>query len=190
MHITCKLFQKSDCRVWTLDSFGKYIWKSFFYHITKYLACYHSTFTRTFWQAKVHSKVKTFAWIAILNTLNTYELLQIRRPNYALSPDICVMCYPSREIHNHLFLHCEMAQRLCCKLFDTFNLSWVAPPSLDCFLSSSIGGFGIRVKAGPSWKEHFSQGYGLFGWKERQFFYNQSIPDSILWENMTFLAAL
>lgn len=59
--------QHPDCKVWTLYSSSSYICKSFFYHITKNPGCYHSPFTNAFWQVNVPSKVKVFAWPAILN---------------------------------------------------------------------------------------------------------------------------
>lgn len=41
-----------------------------------------------------------------------------RRPNKAISPDICVMCYHHNETHENLFLHCPIAWKLRSYLFD------------------------------------------------------------------------
>lgn len=47
------------------------------------------------WKFKAPSQVKAFVWNAVLNRINTNDLLQIWRSKAALSLNICVMCMKS-----------------------------------------------------------------------------------------------
>lgn len=50
------------------------------------------------------SKVQAFIWTVVLNKVNSNNMLQMRIPYKALSPNICVMCIRSEETHGHLIL--------------------------------------------------------------------------------------
>lgn len=61
------------------------------------------------WSSKAPPKVKAFAWLVANKKVTTNNLLQLRRPNKALSPDNRVMCLKSSELADHLFFHCPAA---------------------------------------------------------------------------------
>lgn len=65
---------------------------------------------------------------AIPNWINTNDLLQVCRPQ-VLSQDVSVRCYRNSETANNFFLHCEVARKLCAKLFHIFNEKWICPPA-------------------------------------------------------------
>lgn len=101
---------------------------------------------------KPYSKVKVFSWTIIHQRLNTNEMLELRRPHHALSPDVCVLCLRDSVTHSHLFLHCNLAWKLWTKLFRLFSLVWVLPPIMGTFISSIIYGVGLRHEAKPPWQ--------------------------------------
>ena len=65
--------------------------------------------TKFVWNSQVPFKVKAFAWLVAYKKVNTNDLLQLRRPHKALSPDICKLCMKQGESVDHLFLHCSVA---------------------------------------------------------------------------------
>ena len=65
--------------------------------------------TKFVWNSQVPFKVKAFAWLVAHKKVNTNDLLQLRRPHKALSPDICKLCMKQGESVDHLFLHCSVA---------------------------------------------------------------------------------
>ena len=48
--------------------------------------------TKFIWKSKVLLKVKAFVWIVAHKKVNTNDMLQLRRPSKALSPDWCILC--------------------------------------------------------------------------------------------------
>ncbi|RVW42142.1 Transposon TX1 uncharacterized 149 kDa protein [Vitis vinifera] len=64
--------------------------------------------TKFVWIAQVPFKVKSFVWLVAHKKVNTNDLLQLRRPYKALSPDICKLCMKHGETVDHLFLHCSL----------------------------------------------------------------------------------
>ena len=110
-------FSVPDARSWSLSSSGLFTIKSFF------LALFHcpnspSVFpTKFVWNFQVPFKVKSFVWLVAYKKVNTNDLLQLRRPHKALSPDICKLCMRHGESTNHLFLHCSLTLGLWHRLF-------------------------------------------------------------------------
>ena len=41
--------------------------------------------------------VKVFAWLVVNKKVNTNDLLQLRKPYKALSPDQCIMLFEGRD---------------------------------------------------------------------------------------------
>ena len=67
----------------------------------------------------------------MLNRINTNDMLLLRRPYKAISPNMCVMCGASSESTPHLFLHYSMADFLWNALFGIFGECWVCSRTLD-----------------------------------------------------------
>lgn len=92
-----------------LDSSGSYTCSSIFKFLTRSPLGSNILF-KYFWKIKAPSDVKNFVWTAELNRINTNDFLQTRRPNKALSPNVCMTCLRSSETSSHLFLRCKMAR--------------------------------------------------------------------------------
>lgn len=86
------------------------------------------------WKYKIPSQVKAFAWTVVVNRVNTNDLLQIRWPHKALSPNVCVLCFKDAETHIHLFLHCPVAREMWSRLLAYSGEHWVVPQQVDNFL--------------------------------------------------------
>ncbi|RVW63564.1 Transposon TX1 uncharacterized 149 kDa protein [Vitis vinifera] len=69
------------------------------------------------WKSQVPFKVKAFIWLVAHKKVNTNDLLQLRRPHKAISPDICKLCMEQGESTDHLFLHCSVTLGLWHRLF-------------------------------------------------------------------------
>lgn len=97
-------------------------------------------------------KVKAFAWTMVLNKANTNDLLQIRRPHMALSPNVCVFCFKEEETHSHLFLLCPMARKMRSRLLAFSGEQWVAPKRVEDLLNIGLFGFSKNKDNRSLWK--------------------------------------
>ena len=180
-----------DRRIWSLESAGVYTCSSFFKYLSRSSNPTSVILSNFFWKIKAPSKVKAFVWTAVLNRINTNDLLQIRRPNKALSPNVCVMCFQSAETNSHLFLHCEVARFVWDKLFGIFGEYWVCPADLGAFFANRCVGFGRRKDQKALW---YCAVLAILWclWLERndRIFKNKFLPPHLLWDRITFLSSL
>ncbi|RVX10470.1 putative ribonuclease H protein [Vitis vinifera] len=77
-----------DKRSWSLSPLGLFTVKSFFLALSQYSESSPIFPTKFVWNAQVPFKVKSFVWLVAHKKVNTNDLLQLRRPYKALSPDI------------------------------------------------------------------------------------------------------
>ena len=104
--------------------------------------------TKFVWNSHVPFKVKAFAWLVAHKKANTNDLLQLRRPHKALSPDICKLCMKQGESAYHLFLHCSVLLGLWHRLFQLAKLDWVPLRSISKILANPREGwFCGRIRA-------------------------------------------
>ncbi|RVW35114.1 putative ribonuclease H protein [Vitis vinifera] len=96
-----------DKRSWSLSPSGLFTVKSFFLALSQYSESPPIFPTKFVWNAQIPFKVKSFVWLVAHKKVNTNDLLQLRRPYKALSPDICKLCMKHGETVDHLFLHCS-----------------------------------------------------------------------------------
>lgn len=47
------------------------------------------------------------------------------------------------DSHSHLFIDCEMAWKICTEVCDLFGLCWAIPPTVKCFVHSTIHREGV-----------------------------------------------
>ena len=73
-----------DKRVWVGEKSGSFSCKSYFELLINLLDDALFVPYKTIWKVGIPPKVKVFAWLASWKKVNTYDLLQIRRP-YLLS---------------------------------------------------------------------------------------------------------
>ena len=102
----------SGARSWSLSSLGLFIVKSFFLALSQFSGSSPVFPTNFVWNSQVPFKGKSFGWLVAHKKVNTNDLLQLRRPYNALSPDICKLCMKHDESADHLFLHCSLKMGL------------------------------------------------------------------------------
>ena len=89
-----------DARFWPLSFSGLFSVKSFFLALSQFSGSPQVLPSKFVWNSQVSFKVKSFVWLMTHNKVNTNDMLQMRRPYKALSPDICIMCmkYGNQQI--------------------------------------------------------------------------------------------
>lgn len=125
------LDMKEECELWIL--LGSKLIHSFYYLIPqinyqsdtfqrlfgrwKFLLSWtarnqSNIFPNAFWKLTTLLKFKILICTAILNRIDTIDLLQVYSPNRALSTNMFVICYHISESHSHLYLHYSVTCRL------------------------------------------------------------------------------
>ncbi|RVX16129.1 hypothetical protein CK203_014542 [Vitis vinifera] len=132
----------SDTRSWSLLSSGLFTVKSFFTALSQMPDLSPFFPTKFVWKSQVPFKVKAFVWLVTHKKVNTNDLLQLRRPHKALSPDICKLCMEQGESVDHLFLHCSVTLGLWHRLFQLAKMDWVPPKSISDMMFINYKGFG------------------------------------------------
>ena len=112
-----------NAKFWPLSSLGLFSVKSFFLALSQFSGSPQVFPSKFVWNSQVPFKVKSFIWLVAHKKVNTNDMLQVRRPYKALSPDICIMCMKHGESADHLFLHCSLTIGLWHRLFQL--LRWI-----------------------------------------------------------------
>ncbi|RVW17671.1 Transposon TX1 uncharacterized 149 kDa protein [Vitis vinifera] len=131
-----------DARLWPLSSSGLFSVKSFFLALSQSSGSPQNFPSKFVWNSQVPFKVKSFVWLVAHKKVNTNDMLQVRRPYKALSPDICILCMKHGESADHLFLHCSLTIGLWHRLFQLAKMDWVPPRSIYDMMSIKFKGFG------------------------------------------------
>ena len=180
-----------DIRIWTLDSTGFFTCKSYFHFLTSSANIERFLLDKFIWKSKSPSKVKAFVWTAVLNRINTNDMLQKRRPLMALSPNMCIMCGLDSESGAHLFLHCPSARSIWNRLFGFFGESWVCPMDLQQFLLIKFRGFGSRKEAKILWQSSvFAVLWCIWLERNARVFNDSFSTIDFVWDRIIFLASL
>ena len=145
--------------------------------------------TKFVWNFQVPFKVKAFIWLVAYKKVNTNDLLQLRRPHKALSPDICKLCMKQRESTDHL--HCSMSLGLWHKLFQLAKMDWVPPRSISDMMSINYKGFGKSKRGIVLWQNACITIIWVV-WQERnaRIFEDKARNSENLWDFIHFLASL
>ena len=126
----------SDARFWPLSSSRLFSVKYFFLALSQFSSSPQVFPSMVVWKSQVPFKVKSFVWLMAHKKVNTNDMLQLKRPYKALSPDICIMCMKHGESADHLFLHCSLTIGLWHRLFQLAKMDWVPRgASLTCYPS-------------------------------------------------------
>ena len=141
-----------DMRSWSLSPLGFFTVKYFFLALSQYSESPLVFPTKFVWNSQVPFKVKSFVWLVAHKKVNTNDLLQLRRPHKAFSPDICKLCMKHGETVDHLFLHCSLTMGLWHRLFQLTKTDWVSPRSISDMLSSNFNGFGSSKRGIVLWQ--------------------------------------
>ncbi|RVX11275.1 LINE-1 retrotransposable element ORF2 protein [Vitis vinifera] len=142
-----------DKRSWSISPSGLFTVKSFFLALSQYFESPPVFPTKFVWNSQVPFKVKSFVWLVAHKKLNTNDLLQLRRPHKALSPNICKLCMKHGETVDHLFLHCSLTKGLWHRLFQLAKMDWVSPRSISDMFFTNFNGFGSSKRGVVLWQD-------------------------------------
>ena len=123
--------------------------------------------------------------------VNTNDLLQLRRPDKALSLEICILCMKHGESIDHLFLHCSLTMGLWHRLFQLAKMNWVPSSSIFDMLSINYNGFGLSKRWLVLWQAA-SIALIWVVWRERnmRIFEDKARNSEYLWDSIVFLTSL
>ncbi|RVW34900.1 putative ribonuclease H protein [Vitis vinifera] len=180
----------SDARSWSLCSSGLFTVKSFFTALSQMPDSSPFFPTKFVWKSQVPFKVKAFIWLVAHKKVNTNDLLQLRRPHKAISPDICKLCMEQGESADHLFLHCSVTLGLWHRLFQLAKMDWVPPKSISDMMFINYKGFG-KSKRGVILWQNASIALIWVVWRERnvRIFEDKARNSGNLWDSIHFLAS-
>ncbi|RVW76404.1 Molybdopterin biosynthesis protein CNX1 [Vitis vinifera] len=169
---------------------GLFTVKSFFLALSQYSESPPVFPTKFVWNVQVPFKVKSFVWLVAHKKVNTNDLLQLRRPYKALSPDICKLCMKHGETVDHLFLHCSLTIGLWHRLFQSAKMDWVSPRSISDMLSSNFNGFGSSKRGIVLWQNACIALMWVV-WRERnaRIFEDKARNSEYLWDSICFLTS-
>ena len=123
--------------------------------------------------------------------VNANDLLQLRRPYKALSPDICKLCMRQGESTYHLFLHCSLAMRLWHILFQLAKMDWVPPRSISDMMSINYKGFDISKRGIVLWQNACIALIWVVWWERNvRIFEDKARNLENLWDSFQFFASL
>ncbi|RVW63734.1 LINE-1 retrotransposable element ORF2 protein [Vitis vinifera] len=94
------------------------------------------------WPLSSSGLFSSFIWLVAHKKVNTNDMLQVRRPYKALSPDICILCMKHGESADHIFLHCSLTIGLWHRLFQLAKMDWVPARSILDMMYIKFNGFG------------------------------------------------
>ncbi|RVW98432.1 Cation-chloride cotransporter 1 [Vitis vinifera] len=180
----------SDARSWSLLSSGLFTVKSFFTALSQTLDSSPFFPSKFVWKSQVPFKVKTFVWLVAHKKVNTNDLLQLRRPHKALSPDICKLCMGQGESADHLFLHCSVTLGLWHRLFQLAKMDWIPPKNISDMMFINYKGFGKSKRGLVLWQNACIALIWVV-WRERnaRIFEDKARNSENLWDSIHFIAS-
>ncbi|RVW95847.1 putative ribonuclease H protein [Vitis vinifera] len=141
-----------DARSWPLSSSGLFSVKSFFLALSQFFGPPQVFPSKFVWNSQIPFKVQSFIWLVAHKKVNTNDMLQVRRPYKALSPDICILCMKHGESADHIFLHCSLTIGLWHRLFQLAKMDWVPPRSILDMMYIKFNGFGSSKRGIALWQ--------------------------------------
>ncbi|WJZ97307.1 hypothetical protein VitviT2T_015918 [Vitis vinifera] len=180
-----------DARLWPLSSSGLFSVKSFFLALSQFFGPPQVFPSKFVWNSQIPFKVQSFIWLVAHKKVNTNDMLQVRRPYKALSPDICILCMKHGESADHIFLHCSLTIGLWHRLFQLAKMDWVPPRSILDMMYIKFNGFGSSKRGIALWQ---AANIALIRivWRERnaRIFEDKARNSEALWDSIVFLASL
>ncbi|KAM7516657.1 hypothetical protein LguiA_006240 [Lonicera macranthoides] len=104
------------------------------------------------WESVIPSKVKIFACLASWKRINTCDVLQKRRPNFATSPSWCILCKQKGENIDHILLDCNFTGYMWNKVGEEFGSIGAKPSSWHEFLGMEWQFAGNKKKTKLLWR--------------------------------------
>jgi hypothetical protein len=159
----------------TLPDRWSYVWGQDTYKVSKFYEFYFRHIVPIpslplIWKTKCVMKQKVFAWLLVMDRLNTRDILCRRK--CPIPDDKCVVCHQVRETRDHLFFDCHFS-KTC---WSMLGIQW--DYSLD---------FSHRIEAAAKvWNGSFFLEYVILGawniWKQRnRKHFDNIIPSAQSW---------
>ena len=121
MHIQNISYDEDTTDLWQPTWGSEYTSRKFYKHAFDNLDC-HPVF-KSIWKSKCTNRIKFFAWLLLVDRLNTKTMLT-RRHIFVHNDELCVMCNTgAAETINHLFFTCPFARQCWAKININWNLS-------------------------------------------------------------------
>ncbi|RVW27598.1 Protein NRT1/ PTR family 8.3 [Vitis vinifera] len=180
-----------DARSWPLSSSGLFSVKSFFLALSQFFGPPQVFPSKFVWNSQIPFKVQSFIWLVAHKKVNTNDMLQVRRPYKALSPDICILCMKHGESADHIFLHCSLTIGLWHRLFQLAKMDWVPPRSILDMMYIKFNGFGSSKRGIALWQAA-NIAFIRIVWRERnaRIFEDKARNSEALWDSIVYLASL
>ncbi|RVW25098.1 hypothetical protein CK203_113759 [Vitis vinifera] len=180
-----------NARLWPLSSSGLFSVKSFFLALSQSSGSPQDFPSKFVWNSQVPFKVKSFVWLVAHKKVNTNDMLQVRRPYKALSPDICILCMKHGESADHLFLHCSLTIGLWHRLFQLAKMDWVPPRSIYDMMFIKFKGFDNSKRGIVLWQAASIALIRVVWWERNaKIFEDKARNSEFLWDSIVFLASL
>ncbi|RVW23293.1 putative ribonuclease H protein [Vitis vinifera] len=181
----------SNARSWSLSSPGLFTVKSFFIALSQVPDLSPCFPTKFVCNSQVPFKVKSFVWLVAHKKVNTNDLIQLRRPYKAFSPDICKLCVKQGESADHLFLHCSLSMGLWHILFQLAKMDWVPLRSISDMMFINYKGIGTSKRGIVLWQNACIALIWVV-WRERnaRIFEDKVRNSENLWDSIHFLVSL
>jgi hypothetical protein len=96
-----------------------------------------SSVFKKLWKSRCLNKQKVFAWLLLVDRLNTRDMMDRRHWHVASGLD-CAICGREKETREHLFFNCQFASRVWNKV----GVSWVSDSSMTTMFERSRNSFG------------------------------------------------
>ena len=143
------------------------------------------------WKSCVPYRVKVFVWLVIHGKVNTFDLVQKRNPNMALSPAWCVLCRKDNESIDHLLIHCQVANGLWAQLRREAGVLGALPEKCKGLLMDEVIGFGSNKMARVMWRAMvMSLMWSLWLERNARIFSAKEMCPQDVFEKAKFLASL
>ena len=144
-----------NVKTWVSSSLGVFLVKKFLLALSNFSYFVPFYPINFLWKSRVPSKVMAFAWLVAYKRVNTNDILQLRRPFNAFSPDWCILCQ-SREMIDHLFFHCPITLGLWHKIFLQAGMTRVQLGSIHNMIVISFKCFGNSIRGQDFLEDHVS----------------------------------
>ena len=137
-------------RIWVKDLPG-FTCKSFFASTLSGEALPWFEPFKFIWKSCIPFRVKVFVWLVVHGKVNTCDQIQRQNSHMVLSPSWCILCRKDDESIDHLFIHCEIANKLWNQLFFEEDFSWVVQDKCSALFVEDMVGFGSNKMAHALW---------------------------------------
>ena len=125
-----------------------------------------------------------------LKTVNTNDMLQLRRSYKDLSPNVCLLCVESSEVVDHIFFTLPIKFGAMAQTIQLGSYGLVPPRSICNMMSISYKGLGNMSRGKVLWKLAFLALMWVVWWEKNvRIFEDKARSSKGLWDIIFFIAS-